>query len=369
MTDDRTLLAESARDFLDRWSSSSAVRQALDADAAIDEQLWRRMAELGWPALLVSEDHGGAGASLADAVTIAEELGAHTAVAPFLSTAVLAPSAISASATANLALLPKLADGSCLAAVALSPAVLTGYETGAGLNARPNEDGYTIDGTLDFVPDLGVADFIVVGARLADGGMLLALIRSDAPGVSRTDVELMDLTRHAGSLHLVGVKVEQADVLADADAAAQIARAVLLRGKIILAADSVGAAKRALMMAVQYAKQRVQFDRPIGSFQAIKHRLADMFALTQVAAASVEQAAVLTEFDPESRLALSAASYALETAVRVVGDAIQVHGGIGFTWEHDCHLLLKRALLNEALLVTVQDLRECIASELLPRES
>jgi alkylation response protein AidB-like acyl-CoA dehydrogenase len=357
MTDDRTLLAESARDFLGRWSSSAEVRTWLSAGDQKDDRLWAKMAELGWPALLVPERHGGIGTTLADAATIAEALGAHTAAVPFLSTAVLAASALAAGQGEHGDLLAQIAEGTVLATVAVDPGIAHGYRAD-GVTATSQDDGYVLDGTIANIPDVGTADFVVVAAPVSDDDQVLALVRADAPGVARADEELMDLTRRAGTLTLTGVTVRSPDVLATGAEAVRIARTVLLRGQVILAADSVGAARRALTMAVEYS-------RPIGSFQAIKHKLADMFALIEVAGAAVEQAAILAEDDAASRLVLSAASYAQEEAVRVVGDAIQVHGGIGFTWEHDCHLLLKRVLLNEAMLGTVQELRERIAAQLL----
>jgi alkylation response protein AidB-like acyl-CoA dehydrogenase len=364
MTDDRALLADSAREFLDRWSSSAEVRTWLSTGGPKDDRLWSKMAELGWPALLVPESHGGIGATLADAATIAEALGAHTAAVPFLSAAVLATTVLAAAQGDHGELLAQLAEGITMVTVAVDPGIANGYRTD-GVTATPSGDGYTFDGTVTDVPDLVGADLLLVAAPVGDDDTVLALVPAGAPGVARADQELLDLTRRAGTLTLSGVSVGADDVLATGANAVLIARTALLRGQVILAADSVGAARRALSMAVDYSKYRVQFDRPIGSFQAVKHKLADMFALTEVAGAAVEQAATLAEEAPESRLVLSAASYAQEAAVRIVGDAIQVHGGIGFTWEHDCHMLLKRVLLNEAMLGTVQELRERIAAQLL----
>jgi alkylation response protein AidB-like acyl-CoA dehydrogenase len=366
VSEDRALLAESAREFLDRWSSSGAVRDFLSTSAEFDERIWPRMAQLGWAALVVPEPHGGLGASLADVAVIATEIGAHTTVVPFLSSAVLATSAMALTSPAACAdVLKELAEGSCLATVAIDPAFTRPSLPAAGIVAVRHDSGLTLRGSCEYVPDLLSADHIVVAARTEAGEHLLVLMRTDAEGVSRAGLELIDLTRRAGTLTLEDVTADYSAVLARGDAARRAADAVLLRGKIMLAADSVGAANRALTMAVAYAKQRVQFDRPIGSFQAIKHKLATMFALTEVASAGIEQAAEFADSVPSSRLVLSAASYALETSVQVAGDAIQVHGGIGFTWEHDCHLLLKRTLLNEAMLGDVAMLRERIASELL----
>jgi alkylation response protein AidB-like acyl-CoA dehydrogenase len=366
VSEDRALLAESAREFLDRWSSSSAVRDFLSTGTEYDEGIWPRMAQLGWPALIVPEPYGGLGASLADVAVIATEIGAHTTAVPFLSSAVLATSAMALTGPAACAdVLKQLAEGSCLATVAIDPAFTRPSAPAAGIVAVRHDTGLTLRGSCAYVPDLLSADHIVVAARTDADEPLLLLVRADAEGVSRAGLELIDLTRRAGTLTLAGVAADDSAVLARGDAARRAADAVLLRGKIVLAADSVGAANRALTMAVSYAKQRVQFERPIGSFQAIKHKLATMFALTEVAGAGIEQAAEFADSVPSSRLVLSAASYALEASVQVAGDAIQVHGGIGFTWEHDCHLLLKRTLLNEAMLGDVAMLLERIASELL----
>jgi alkylation response protein AidB-like acyl-CoA dehydrogenase len=366
MSEERALLAESAREFLDRWSPSAAVRGVLPSASGFDHQVWAKMTELGWAALLVPEAHGGFGASLADAAVIASELGAHTTPAPFLSSAVLATSALALADPAGSAdLLKQLAEGSTLATVAIGEMIHTQALGTSGVTASPDGKRLRLRGTCDYVPDLAAAEHVVVAARTPDGAAVLALVRAGAPGMARADVELMDLTRRAGRLTFDDAEVDAAAVLARGDAAEETVDAVRMRGKVVLAADSVGAATRALDLAVAYAKQRVQFDRPIGSFQAIKHKLANMFALAEVAGAGVEQAAELADTAPASRLVASAASYALDAAVQVIGDSIQVHGGIGFTWEHDCHLLLKRALLNEAMLGEVAALRERIAAELL----
>lgn len=368
MNEERAALHKSARDFMDRWSPPETVRTRSDTAAGFDAAVWQRMASLGWPALLVPEVLGGMGASLADAAVVARELGAHAALTPFLSTAVLAATALTAGGAAPFTdLLGSLADGTAYATAAITgPSGGPGVSS-LGVSGRPENGGWLLSGEAYFVPDLVSADYLVVAAVTPLGEPLLVLTPSVVSGVMRTAVELIDRTRRAGTLYLNDVHVGREAVIAHGEAAARLLDTMFVQANVILAADAVGAAARALDLALAYARQRVQFGRPIGSFQAIKHKLADMFLLVESATTAIDQAAEHADRDLSARRVASAVSYAQEAAVRVAGDAIQVHGGIGFTWEHDCHILLKRALLDEAMLGGPAYFRGRIVSALLER--
>ena len=214
------------------------------------------------------------------------------------------------------------------------------------------------------------AGVIVVAARGA-GGLRLVAVEPDAPGLAVEPATLIDGTRRFATLRFDGVAVGPDAVLATGDGAHHALDAIVARAVTAIAADAVGAAGHALDLSVEYAKQRVQFGRPIGSFQAVKHKLADMFLHTQAASAAVEGAADALDDDVDGTLEHAArpvevaASYARDAAVAVAGDAVQAHGGIGFTWEHDCHLLLKRTKLDQALLGDPAVHRERLAQLLL----
>jgi alkylation response protein AidB-like acyl-CoA dehydrogenase len=311
-----------------------------------DEVAAGQAALLGWTGLLIPERWGGAGAGMLEAIVVAEELGAHLTPLPFLSGAVLAATGLAAggSEEQQQRWLPGLASGRLRAAVALT-----------GPAGRPSlvevrQEGGMLRGCSGFVLDGAGADVLLVAAA-GPGQARTDLFAVDcgSPGVMITELLNVDRTRPLASVTLTDVPATAAARLPHG---AQAIEAILDRGTVALAADAVGAARRALDLAVGYARQRQQFGRPIGSFQAVKHKLADMYLLVRGAALAVQgAAAALDAATPEaSRLVAVAGSYAAEAAARVTGDAIQVHGGIGYTWEHDAQRLFKRAKFDELFL-------------------
>ncbi|GAA2313029.1 acyl-CoA dehydrogenase family protein [Streptomyces violaceusniger] len=337
------------------WSAES-----VDADA------FRQAADLGWLGLLVTERWGGAGAGMQEVVVVAEELGAHLAVVPFLSSAVLTCTALAIGGDAAMGArwLPGLASGQLRGAVALTgPAGRTDPEL---LDVRAREEGgqTVLDGKAGFVLDGADADLVLVAARRTGrpGADLYAVPRG-TPGVEAAPQLCVDRTRRLCTLVLNDVRLDASARLPYTSEAWPV---LADRAAVALAADAVGAARRALDMAVEYAKQREQFGRPIGSFQAIKHKLADMYLLVRGASLAVEAAAAaLDEGRGARRLVSLAGAYAGDAAAKVTGDAIQVHGGIGYTWEHDCHRLFKRATFDEVYLGDPSAHRERVAGLLL----
>jgi alkylation response protein AidB-like acyl-CoA dehydrogenase len=319
-------------------------------------------AELGWTGLLVDERHGGAGAGMLEAVVVAEEVGAHLSPLPFLSSAVLAATALSVGSNAAQQdrWLRGLAAGSLRATVAVTGR--SGRTALDLLDLRASEDGSEIvlTGDAGFVLDAADAQVLLVAARPAVGsGPALFAVEAGTPGVEISEQLSVDRTRQISTVTFRDVRLAGSARL---PLAAEALTAVQQRGAVALAADAVGAARRALDMSVEYAKQREQFGRPIGSFQAIKHKLADMYLLVQGAALAVEGAArALDAGQDASRLVAVAGSYARDAATRVTGDAIQVHGGIGYTWEHDCHRLFKRAKFDELYMGDPATHREALA--------
>jgi alkylation response protein AidB-like acyl-CoA dehydrogenase len=349
--EERTALADSVNGLLDRRSDSTAVRRFTEG-GGFDRDLWMEMAELGWPALLVPEEFEGAGAGLWATATVLEGLGRHTTPGPYLSSAVLAVTALAAASSTALRKqwLPGIAAGEVIGAVAL-----------AGTSGRAHVDllpvvfhgggggGGHLDGVAPFVLDGADADVLVVGARGSDGPVIVAVPAAAARAERRPSI---DRTRSLADLTFENVEVDADSVIAIGEDAATLLDRIVDVGAVAFAADAMGAARRAFDMTLEYAKQREQFGRPIGSFQAIKHKLADMYVLATGAEAAIKAAADSIDRGDAStrRRAAVAGLYGRRAAADVAGEAVQIHGGIGYTWEHDCHLLLKRTKLDLLLL-------------------
>jgi alkylation response protein AidB-like acyl-CoA dehydrogenase len=307
---------------------------------------------------------------MGEAIVVAEELGAHLTPVPFLSGAVLGVTALSAggSEAQQRRWLPALASGQLRSA-----ALLTGPSGRAGagfvdVQAIEDGDGVRLRGESGFVLDGAGADLLLVAARRpgAPDPDLFA-VESGSAAVEATELLGVDRTRQLASVVFRDARVAASARLPHG---AQAMRAMLDRGAVAVAADALGAARRALDMAVDYARQREQFGRPIGAFQAVKHKLADMYLLVQGAALAVEGAAGALDAGQDARrLVAVASSYARDAAVQVTGDAIQVHGGIGYTWEHDCHRLFKRAKFDQAFLGDPSAYRERLAALVLDQVS
>jgi alkylation response protein AidB-like acyl-CoA dehydrogenase len=361
------LLAEfrdSVRDVLTKARASRGPQpvwnpEATDAAAAT----WA--ATLGWTGLLIDERWGGAGAGMAEVAVVAEELGAHLTPLPFLSGAVLAATALSVggSEEQQRRWLPGLASGQLRAATGLANAPAAAGTGFAEISAVEDGDGVRLSGEPGLVLDGAGADLLVVAARLPGSEPELFAVDGAAPGLEITELLSIDRTRQLARvvLHDVGVPGS-----ARLPRGAGAMPAMADRGAVAVAADALGAARRALDRAVSYAKHREQFGRPIGSFQAIKHKLADMYLLVQGAALAVQGAAEALDNERDTRrLVAVAASYARDAAAAVTGDAIQVHGGIGYTWEHDSQRLFKRAKFDQVLLGDPWAYRELLAGLVL----
>jgi len=362
----RAQFRQSVREVL-KQASGAREAQPVWAPEGVDELAAKQAAALGWTGLLIDERWGGAGAGMGEAIVVAEELGAHLTSMPFLSSAVLASTALSVggSTAQHERWLPGLASGRLTGAAALTgPLGRTGL---IDVQAVSDGDGLVLRGESGFVLDGGAADVLLVAARRAGAAdPELYLVERGSTGLEVTDLLSVDRTQRPATVVLREVRIaESARLPRSADAL----EATLQRGSVALAADAVGTARRALDMAVDYARKREQFGRPIGAFQAIKHKLADMYLLVQGAVLAVEGAADAIDAGHDAhRLVAVAASYGRDAAVKVTGDAIQVHGGIGYTWEHDCHRLFKRAKFDEAFLGDASVHRQRLAALVLGRE-
>ncbi|MEU0158538.1 acyl-CoA dehydrogenase family protein [Streptomyces sp. NPDC006261] len=365
------------RDLLAKYSAPGEVRAAVRTAEGHDRALWRRLAqELGLPGLALPEEHGGAGCTATELALACEETGRALVPSPLLATAVLAAPLIAALGTPAQRgeLLPRIAGGTLTAALAVpggSMAAALGLtadnRTGGwagggragGVQARPGDGDWRLYGEADRVLDGHSAGLLLVAAHT--GGYprsrtLLFLVSAGAEGLTRTRLTSMDETRPLARVELRDTPAE----LLGPDEAADVCGALAATGltaAAVLATEAVGAAAGALARTVAYVKEREQFGRAIGSFQAVKHRLADLYVRVEAA----RSAAYYAAWDPAAGpLALA---QALEAARTVAGEAVQLHGGIGFTWEHEAHLYVKRAAADELLFGPVHRLRDHAAGQ------
>jgi alkylation response protein AidB-like acyl-CoA dehydrogenase len=344
----------SLRRFLADKSPAAEVRRLMETDDGYDPQVWKQLADqLGLQGLAIPEEFGGAGATPVELGIAFEEMGRALLCAPFFSTVGLAAQALLTVGDdqAKREYLPRIADGSLLATVAVTEpdgrwdlaAVRTSaVPDSAAPGAAP---AFRLDGTKMFAVDGHIAQVLLVVARTDDGLGLFAVDASDA-GVVRTLLPTLDMTRKLARVELSGVPARL--VSGPGDATEALSRALDL-ALVALTAEQVGGAQRCLDMAVDYAKIRMQFGRPIGSFQAIKHKCAEMLIEVESAKSAAYHAAGSSPGELGVAAAIAKA-YCSEAYFQVAAETIQVHGGIGFTWEHDAHLYFRRAKSSQLLL-------------------
>jgi alkylation response protein AidB-like acyl-CoA dehydrogenase len=341
-------LRQSVREFLAIASPSDRVRDLMSTAEGYDKSVWRQMAaELGLHGIAVPEEFGGAGATLSELAVVFEEMGAALLCAPFFSTVALATQAVLCSGdTAAMGdYLPGFVDGSTTATLILNGSLDAWDPQAVTLTAGADGTGHRIRGDADLVLDGHTADVVLTVANTSAGPSLFA-VAADADGLTREPLATLDRTRKVARLEFHDVPARM--IGTDGDAAAGLARTCDL-AIAALAAEQVGAAQRCLDMAVTYAKERVQFGRPIGSFQAVKHRCADMLVLVEGARSAAVHAAESADRN-DLPIAASVAKMACSEAfLQVALDNMRIHGGIGFTWEHDAHLYVRRAKATELM--------------------
>jgi alkylation response protein AidB-like acyl-CoA dehydrogenase len=363
LTDEQAAIKATAHDFLAARFKSERMREIAASADGTDEAGWKEMAELGWAGLALPEEWGGQGLGIVDLAVLFEEMGYAVVPSPLLSNTVvgLALGACGSDDQRERYLRP-LALGEVRGTPALwdvgSPATPGSFT----MPAREDGDGIVLDGEKTLVMDAAGADFFLVAT--ADGKR--HLVDAGAAGVSVNEEASIDLTRRLSTVRFDGVRVAAADTL---PGEAQDYHPVLYRACVAIAAESTGLAQRALEMSVAYAKDRQQFGRPIGAYQAVSHRCAQMLLETENARSAVYGAAWAADAEPDSLpLAASIAkAYASDAGWRVPDQAIQVHGGIGFTWEHDLHFFLKRGRANAAMFGDAKWHREQVAEAVISR--
>ena len=356
--DDQKALREAVRDALAGMVDTAAL-QAMAADNGLMPQdLWGRIAELGWPGLLVPEEHGGLGLGLVDMTVVCEEMGRVPLPGPYFSSAVFATTAALRLGAEDL--LADLASGAKRGAVAVEEMAVAGDPLQAiGTTATNGGNGWTLDGLKPTVADGATADWIIVFAQDGDG--LAAFL---VEGVEVEAVPGLDPTRQLGRLVLSGTPARRLGPAGDQTA---LLRRIIDDAAVMLCAELVGASEAAFELAAEYSKSRVQFGRPIGTFQAVKHMAAEMLQDLTLARVITHYAAWCSDVDDAERevAAGMAKSWVAEAAIHVTGTSIQVHGGVGFTWECPAHFYYKRAKATDLVLGKQSYQRQRVADLLL----
>jgi alkylation response protein AidB-like acyl-CoA dehydrogenase len=364
-TEEQDELRKTVRSFLESKSPESAVREQMETEAGFDAAVWSQMAEqMGLQGLHIPEEFGGSGFSYVELGIVLEEMGRSLLCAPFFATVVLAANTLihSGDDNAKKSYLPGIASGETIATVAFTEPNGKWDESGIEATATASGDGYSISGTKMYVLDGHTANLIVVAAR-TDAGVSLFAVDGDASGLTRTPLSTMDQTRKQAKLEFNGTP---ATLIGAEGAGWDVLGQVLDLVAVGLAAEQVGGAQKVLEMAVEYAKVRVQFGRPIGSFQAIKHKCADMLLEVESAksAAYYGMWCASEANDELPSVASLAKAYCSEAYFHAAAENIQIHGGIGFTWEHPAHLYFKRAKSSELLFGDPTYHRELLAQRI-----
>jgi alkylation response protein AidB-like acyl-CoA dehydrogenase len=369
-TEEQRLIRESARSFLASRAGSAQRRAAMEHPGGFDAQLWREMAgALGWAGLAIAPEHGGAGSGWVELCILQEEQGRRLVPSPFFSTVALAAPIIEAAGSASQrhALLERVAAGELRIGCVLCGADGRPPCEGVALELRPANGGWTLSGVGDFVIHGDSADLLLALARTPGSadteGLSVVLVPPSAAGVRIERHVMLDLSRPMSRIELAGVSVGREAILGEPGAAGGAVERALSRARIALASEALGGAEQMLEMTTEYVKQRLQFGRPVGSFQAVKHRLADMMVEVEAARSAAWYAACVADegSDELGEAAAIAKSYCCDAFFDCAANAIQLHGGIGFTWEHEAHLYFRRARASATLLGSPAWQRERLA--------
>jgi alkylation response protein AidB-like acyl-CoA dehydrogenase len=368
-TEDQDALRATVRRFCEERSPSAEVRRQMDTPEGFDADVYKQLAaELGLTGIHIAENEGGAGFTFVELTIVLEEMGRSLLCAPYFSSICLAANAIANAGTPEqrAALLPAIASGDLRAALAVTEP--SGDWTLDGITLEAN--GGKLTGTKTYVVDGHTADLLVVAAREGakqgakeGGGISFFTVPAESKGLTRTPLDTLDMTRKQAEIVFDNV---DAAPMGESGQGAEALTKTLAQAAVCLAAESVGGSEKTMDMAVQYAKDRYQFGRPIGSFQAIKHKCADMLLRLESAKSAAYYAAwAATEDNEELAVAASLAkAYCTESYFTNSRENIQIHGGIGFTYEHDAHLYYRRAKSSELLFGDPTYHRELIATKL-----
>jgi alkylation response protein AidB-like acyl-CoA dehydrogenase len=368
-SEEQEMLRDAARRFLADNCPTTFVRRMMADENAHDRPFWKKITELGWPGLLIPEEYGGQGGSFLDMTVILEEAGKALVPGPFFTSAILGAIATveGGSEVLKRAVLPKMATGEFIGTLAI--AETAGRFDPAGIKVKGSKRGakWILTGEKMFVPDAHVSDGIAVAARTARGtgenGITWLCVDAKAKGVTITQLKTVDMTRRLCHVKFDKVEVPAENILGAENEGGALLRRIVEVAATALSVEMVGTAQKALDLAVDYAKTRTQFGKPIGAFQAIKHKCVDMMVAVENARSLSYYAAwaVDTRATESTAAVAMAKAYASDMAKNVTSEAIQVHGGIGFTWEHDMHLYHRRAIAGESNFGNAPVHRETVA--------
>ena len=388
-TEEQQMIRDTAESFLSEVSTSEAIRKAMETEQGYDDEIWQRICgEMYWQAIHIPEAYGGMELGYVELVAMLEQMGRYLLCSPFYSTVVLATNAllVAGNEEQKANYLAQVCEGTLTGTLAYTGASagLKGGEWGASAveaTATKNGDSYTLNGTYRYVPDGHTAGLIIAAARTegstGEEGISLFAVPADTAGVSSEWLPTMDQTRKQATVTFDNVSVS-ADALLGEEAQGWNALSTIIDlANIALAAEQMGGSQQLLDMTVQYCQERVQFGRPIAGFQAIKHKAADMMTRVEVARSGVYYAACIAEEAMKggelagelSEAASIAKSYCSDAYFKNAGESMQMHGGVGFTWEYDVHLYFKRAKASEHYLGDGTYHRERLAQLLLDTTS
>ena len=383
-TDEQQMIRDTADGFLAQISDSEAVRRAMTSEQGYEDAVWQRICtEMYWQAMHIPEQYGGLGLGYVELVALLEQMGRYLLCSPFYSTVCLGANAllVAGNEAQKSEYLPAIAEGSLTATLAYTAPGGRWDADAVQVTAEPHADGFRLNGALRHVPDGHTAQLLIVAARSPGSkgteGISLFALPADTAGVTRHWLPTMDQTRRQAQVTLSDVVVSADALMGVSGQAWPALQRIIQLATIAISAEQMGGAQQVLDMAVGYSKERYQFNRPVASFQAIKHKAADMMLQAEVARSAVYYAACVAtdalEGGPLSDELAEAASVAKawcsDAYIGNAGDAIQIHGGVGFTWEYDVHLYFKRAKSTEHFLGNGAWHREQVASLLLDQPS
>ena len=352
LNEEQEMLKTMARDFLENECPKTFVREMMDAEDGHSPDLWKKMAEVGWLGLILPEEYGGSAMNFRDLAVLCEEMGRAMMPGPFLSPLLMAGLPILDAGTdeQKSKFLPMIANGEAVFTLAVTEEDGDFWPEGVQLKATRMGNDYVLNGTKYFVPDARAADYIIVAARTRrsenpEEGITLFLVDTSEWGTYVAPLKGIDETRKQYELVLTRVAVPSRNIIGEVDKGWPILQDMALKATAALCAEMVGGCEWILETTVNYAKERVQFGVPIGSFQVIKHKCADMYSALEYARSLMEAAAVaIREDNSDAPVLVSIAKSYCSDAYKLIADhGIQIHGGIGFTWDHDLHLYFKRA--------------------------
>ena len=359
LSEEQALFHETVRRFVETETPVSRVREIGENPDGFDHDWWRQAAELGWTSLLVPEDLGGgsiSGDGVADLAIVAEEVGRGVAPGPLLPVNVVAASvARSGSTDQQTEILPGLLDGRLIGAWCYHEPSGGWWPEDVGLEAELVDGGFRLEGTKQAVEGAVQAHYLLVTARV-DGALTQFLVPADSEGIRIVPQQSLDLVRRFGEVHFDGVDVGPDCLLGQVGGAIDDVRYQFHIALLLQAAEMAGASGRVFEFTLEYSFDRFSFGRPLASYQALKHRFADMKLWLETGYATTDQAAIgVSRGDDAARLASVAKSYVGDRSVEIIQDCVQMHGGIGVTWEHDIHLYLRRAAVDRELFGSPED--------------